>query len=334
MALGGIETRIDEDTDDQRGPSKELTVRAARNHAAESFPPGRQRTSASGAKIATVVEHAARLREALVSYLESAGILHLPSVAAAMRAVPRHRFIPGATAEEAYADRAIAIKLHDGNVISSISQPGMIAQMLELLDPQSGDRVLEIGTGSGYNAALLAEIVRPGGRVTTVDLDPELAGRAAALLLELGYDNVRVLAEDGTRLHDRASYDRIVVTARTDDIAAAWWDGLREGARLVAPLLFEGAGEYAVGFVRRGNRLLGIGAHPCAFIALRGDGETPACGDVFYRDPAQRARVACLRRLAHVVALRHEDATPELLSQADIVVARPVTIFALTLLPS
>ncbi len=269
------------------------------------------------------------LREALVSHLQRTGVLQLSSVADAMRAVPRHRFIPAAPLEDAYADRAIAIKMRGDEVVSSISQPGMIAQMLELLDPAAGSRVLEVGTGSGYNAALLAHIVGPRGLVTTIDLDGELVERARESLREIDCANVQVIAADGAaEIVERARYDRIIVTARTEDIAQTWWQALDEGARLVVPLRLEGAGEYAVGFVRREHRLVSVGVHPCAFIALRG--EAHVAGEVFYRDPARRWRPACVRPIERVVAVRGTDATAELLEQADIVVASPVTLFAIT----
>jgi protein-L-isoaspartate(D-aspartate) O-methyltransferase len=277
------------------------------------------------------VERDADLRERLVSHLEREGVLQAPAVAAAMRAVPRHRFIPSVVPEEAYADRAIAIKSSGAEIVSSISQPGMIAQMLELLEPQYGDHVLEIGTGSGYNAALLAELVGPSGRVTTVEVEPELAHAARVTLAELGYANVRVLEGDGTRSIGEfgASCDRMIVTARADDIAAAWWSALCESARLVVPLRLESAGEYAVGFVRSAEKLVGVGVRPCAFIALRSDDEATDA-EIFYRDPRQRSRTAHIRHLGEIVAVRRQDATPELLAQADVVVARSVTMFALS----
>jgi protein-L-isoaspartate(D-aspartate) O-methyltransferase len=269
------------------------------------------------------------LREALLSNLRRAGVARSPSVVAAMRAVPRHCFVPDLTLDEAYADRAVPIKVCDDTILSSISQPAMIAQMLELLAPQAGDRVLEIGTGSGYNAALLAEMVGASGSVTTIELDRELADRARVTLEELGYANVRVLVDDGTRPSEADAYDRLVVTARTDDIAAAWWEALREGTRIVVPLLLESAGEYAVGFVKRGERLQSIGAHPCAFIELRTQA-VKGGGDVFFHDPSLRKAQPCVKPIQTVVAVRVEDATPQLLDDADVVIARPVTLFGVT----
>lgn len=269
----------------------------------------------------------------MVSQLERSRVLRRPAVAAAMRSVPRHRFLPGVALEDAYADRAIALKADGSEVLSSISQPGMIALMLELLSPAPGDRVLEIGTGSGYNAALLAELIGSGGWVTTMDLDEELAARARWTLAETGYGNVRVLAGDGSLpTFGDQRYDDVVVTARSDDVAAVWWEALAEGGRLVLPLRLEGVGEYAVGFARGDDGLLrSVGVHPCAFIALRGEGAGQRGGDVFYRRPRGRGNSpACLRPVAAVKAVRRESATPALLGDADVVVARPVSLFAVT----
>jgi protein-L-isoaspartate(D-aspartate) O-methyltransferase len=275
------------------------------------------------------VEHAEQLRETLIARLERTGVLRSPRVGAAMRSVPRHRFVPDVALEEAYADRAIALRTHGDTVVSSISQPGMIAQMLEALDVQDRDRVLEIGTGSGYNAALLALMSGADGAVTTLELDPAMAARARAVLSDLGYATVRVENADGFAGLDEAAYDRIVVSARADDVAAAWWSALCDGGRLVVPLRLEGAGEYAIGFARTGNRLCSLGAYPCAFVAMRGAGAGVTGGDVFYRDPAYRQHAAVTRRIATVEAVRASDATPDLFDDADVVVARPFTVFAI-----
>jgi hypothetical protein len=119
------------------------------------------------------------------------------------------------------------------------------------------------------------------------------------------------------------------VTARSDDIPAAWWQMLRLGGRIVVPLRLEGAGEYAVGFVRGDNGLSSIGVHPCAFIALRGQTGGAQKGDVFYRDPSRRSNAACIRQVSEILAVRREDATETLLRNSDIVVARPTTLFGI-----
>jgi protein-L-isoaspartate(D-aspartate) O-methyltransferase len=277
------------------------------------------------------VERDLILREAMVSHLEATGVLHDATVRSALSAVPRHRFLPEMPLEDAYADRAIAIKSEGDAVISSISQPGMIVLMLELLEAARGENILEIGTGSGYNAALLATIVGSSGSVTTIDLDPDLAARARERLAAMGFANVRVVAADGASGGAQgARYDRVVVTARCDDIADAWWRALRPGARLVVPLQLLDAGEYAVGFALQGDRLESVGVHPCAFIALRGAAASAGADEVFFRNPAQRADFSAHRRVASVVAVRRENATPALLAQADVVIARAASLFGLT----
>jgi protein-L-isoaspartate(D-aspartate) O-methyltransferase len=293
------------------------------------FQPHWERPSPPKSKLEKM-DRQASLRERMLSHLERNGTLRAAAVANAMRAVPRHRFLPGFSIEEAYADRAIAIKLRDDEVVSSISQPSMIAQMLELLAPLPGDRVLEIGTGSGYNAALLAEMVGPQGHVTTVDLDGDLVESARTTWEMLGYERICAYAADGSaRISDRTPYDRLVVTARSDDIAAAWWQMLRLGGRLVVPLRLEGAGEYAVGFIHREDGLRSVGVHPCAFIALRGENTASEKGDVFYRDPSRRSNTACIRAVSEILAVRREQATEALLHNSDIVIARPTTLFAI-----
>lgn len=335
MSLCDVEDRVDRQTDDQRRPSEELIEGAPRNLRLHSrLFPGRRRAHLGPEVETTDVDRAAALREVLVSHLERIGAVRSPHIAAALRAVERHRFLPGYPLEEAYADRAIAIKTDGDRILSSISQPGMVAQMLELVSPRPGDHILEIGTGSGYNAALLAEMTGPSGRVTTVDLDAELSERARSVVVdEMGYSNVTLSVADGAApAWDTASleYDCVIVTARCDDIAAAWWDACRrEGARLVAPLQLADAGEFAVGFVRHGDRLDSVGLHGCAFIELRGEAGAGDCSDIFYREPQQREWLASRRPIARVVAVRKEDGSTGLLAQADVVLARPVSLFAL-----
>lgn len=274
------------------------------------------------------MESDAGLRGGMVEQLQRSGVLSDAAVAAAMRRVPRHRFLPGVPLEAAYADRAVALKTTESEVVSSISQPGMIALMLELLAPRPGNAVLEIGTGSGYNAALLADLVGPSGSVTSIELDAELAHRAQAALHENGNANVRVVAGDGAGAVE-GTFDRVIVTARSDDIAEGWWQVIAPNGRIVVPLRLESVGEYAVGFVRQGDALQSFGLYPCAFIPLRGESAASKGGDVFYRRPAKPGSSgACVRRVVAMTVVRRGDATPGLLSDADVVVARPVSVFA------
>lgn len=151
-----------------------------------------------------------------------------PRVIAAMRRIERHRFVPPANAGEAYEDHPVHIGCGQ-----TISQPYMVARMTEMLALRPEDRVLEIGTGSGYQTAMLAELVR---EVISIERQPELAERARALLKQLGYTNVCVHCGDGTLGWAQAApYDAILVTAGSPAVPPALLRQLAEGGRLVCP---------------------------------------------------------------------------------------------------
>lgn len=268
------------------------------------------------------------LREGLIAHLERTRVLRDPRIAAALRAVSRHRFVPTIAPEEAYEDKALAIKERDGFIISSISQPSMIVHMLELLDVRFGDRVLEIGTGTGYNAALLAQLAGDAN-VVSVEIERDLIETARAALDEQGCRRVMLVhAEELTGVHQ--PFDRIIVTARSNDIDPNWWRLLAPGGRIVVPLDIGYGGERAIGFVREGMRLHSVGSYACAFVELRGGKED--------RDPAMffRSRGARYEREPgastplDVVAIERLNADASLLEGADAVVARPHTLFAVT----
>jgi protein-L-isoaspartate(D-aspartate) O-methyltransferase len=154
-----------------------------------------------------------QLRDRMVDRIRTAGHLRSPRVEHALRTVPRHRFVPEASTEDAYADKAITIKPGTDRPASCISVPTVVAMMLDQLDPQPGERILEIGAGTGYNAALLAELVGPEGRVTTVDIHSDVVDHARRTLAETGYSRVRVVNADGVLGYPQdAPYDRIIVT--------------------------------------------------------------------------------------------------------------------------
>ena len=147
----------------------------------------------------------------------------------AMRNVPRHRFVPDAVAPDAYSDGPLSIGYGQ-----TISQPYIVALMTELARPAPGDRVLEVGTGSGYQAAVLAGLV---GHVYSIEIVVPLAQHAVGLLAELGYANVTVKAGDGyAGWPEHAPFDAIVVTAAPERIPAPLLDQLRPGGRLVIPV--------------------------------------------------------------------------------------------------
>ena len=169
------------------------------------------------------------LRDRMVrQQIETRGVKD-PEVLAAMRSVPRHRFVPSDYREAAYNDSPLPI-----GESQTISQPYIVALMSELLEVEAGDTVLEIGTGSGYQAAILAEM---GVEVYTVEIRQKLCERAEATLGELGYDNAHVRCGDGYGgWPDQAPFDGIIVTAAPDRIPEPLVDQLAEGARMVIPL--------------------------------------------------------------------------------------------------
>src|SRR5207302_1492517 len=158
------------------------------------------------------------LHQSLVDQLRQAGCIRSASVEAAFRAVPRHLFLPGLPMEGVYRDEAIPTKELDGATVSSSSQPAIMAVMLEQLQLQPGHRVLEIGAGTGYNAALMAHIVGDAGRVVTVDLDDDLVMSAREHLAAAAFSRVQVVCGDGgLGWPEAAPYDRILLTVGAGD---------------------------------------------------------------------------------------------------------------------
>ena len=152
-----------------------------------------------------------------------------PDVLKAMRATPRHLFVPAAQRIQAYADHPLPIG-HG----QTISQPYIVALMTELLEPDKSHKVLEIGAGSGYQAAVLAPLVR---HVYTIEIVPELARSAADTLKNLGYTNVTVRHGDGyLGWPEEAPFDRIIVTAAPPELPKALVDQLKPGGKIVAPV--------------------------------------------------------------------------------------------------
>jgi protein-L-isoaspartate(D-aspartate) O-methyltransferase len=146
-----------------------------------------------------------------------------------MERVPRERFVPAALREHAYDDEALPIGRGQ-----TVSQPFVVAFICEALDLQGPERVLDVGTGSGYQCAVLAELASD---VHSIERIPELAERARAALDEAGYARVAVHVGDGSLgLQEHAPYDGIAVAAAARELPAALWEQLREGARIVVPL--------------------------------------------------------------------------------------------------
>lgn len=212
------------------------------------------------------------LRNRLVDGLIAAGFVTNPRVEAAFRAVPRHLFLPGVPLGEAYADEAILTHYAGGRPISSSSQPAIMAAMLEQLDVHEGDRVLEVGSGTGYNAALLAFLAGPGGLVVTVDIEPAFVFEARQHLLAAGYGRVRVEVADGFEGYPEcAPYQRIIVTASTPRVAPAWDQQLATGGRLVLPLAdpADPTLQSSTAFEKTEHGLQLLSRVPCGFMPLR-----------------------------------------------------------------
>lgn len=169
------------------------------------------------------------LREEMVVRQLVARGIHDPLVLAAMRKVPRHELIPQDYRGDSYGDHPVSIG--EGQ---TISQPLIVAMMTEALELKGGERILEVGTGSGYQAAVLGEIA---GEVYTIEIVPALARRAKVDLVRLGYKNVFTREGDGYRgWPDKAPFDGIVITAAPPKIPQPLLEQLKLGGRLVSPV--------------------------------------------------------------------------------------------------
>ncbi|MFC1647985.1 protein-L-isoaspartate(D-aspartate) O-methyltransferase [Nanoarchaeota archaeon] len=180
----------------------------------------------------------------------------------AMKKVPRHEFVPKEQKSEAYFDNPVPIGQGQ-----TISQPYMVAVMTELLELKGDEKVLEIGTGSGYQAAILAELA---GEVISIERISELAAQAKSTLKELGYD-VNVVVGDGTKGYEQeAPYDAIIVTAGAPRIPEALIQQLKDGGRLIIPV-GDRSQQDLVRVVRKGNEFIEDYHTACRFVPLVGE---------------------------------------------------------------
>jgi protein-L-isoaspartate(D-aspartate) O-methyltransferase len=188
-----------------------------------------------------------------------------PATLEAMRNVPRHEFLPLRLREEAYMDYPLPIG-HG----QTISQPYIVAFMTEAIRPQPGEKILEIGAGSGYQAAVLAAA---GANVYTVEIVGPLAEMARQTLARLGYDKARVLQADGFRgWPEHAPYDAIVVTCAPDRIPPALVEQLRDGGRMIIPV-GRGLEQELVLLRKEGDRVVTQSVLPVRFVPMTGEAQ-------------------------------------------------------------
>lgn len=214
--------------------------------------------------------YAARRAE-MVRTLRASHGLHDAEVLRAMERTPRHLFVPERHREMAYHDTPLPLSAGQ-----TISAPGVVALMTQLLSVSTGDRVLEVGAGSGYQAAVLAEIA---GHVYTIEILPELAETAATRLAELGYENVSVRTGDGyLGWPEEAPFDGIIVTCAPTDVPAPLCQQLAEGGRMVIPLGPEAGRQWLTVLEKRGGELIETRSVPVLFVPMTGIAEGPAGG--------------------------------------------------------
>ncbi|HEX8490761.1 MAG TPA: protein-L-isoaspartate(D-aspartate) O-methyltransferase [Chthoniobacterales bacterium] len=188
-----------------------------------------------------------------------------PRTLRAMTKVPREKFVPKEFINKAYDDRPLPIGYNQ-----TISQPFIVGFMTQQLQPKATDRVLEIGTGSGYQAAVLGELV---AEVYTIEIVRPLAQQAEALLRELGYKNVHVKAGDGYKgWPEHAPFDSIIVTAAPDHVPQPLVDQLKEGGRLIIPVGTNPA-QRLYTYEKRGGALKETAVMPVRFVPLTRDRE-------------------------------------------------------------
>ncbi len=186
-----------------------------------------------------------------------------PRVLAAMEKIPRHQFVAAGQQHLAYQDQALGIDCDQ-----TISQPYIVAAMSQALDLAADHQVLEIGTGSGYQAAVLAELA---GRVISIERHLPLHEAARERLVRLGYENIELLLGDGSQGHAAAApHERIMITAAGRDLPDAIWDQLAEGGVLVAPLGGEKV-QQLTRIVKRQGRPVSEVLMDCRFVPLVAD---------------------------------------------------------------
>ena len=206
-------------------------------------------------------ENFGALREQMVrSQIMARGVKD-PKVLEAMRAVPRHRFVPENYRTYAYQDQPLPIGRGQ-----TISQPYIVAYMTEALGLGGHERVLEIGTGSGYQAAILAEIVK---EVYTIEIIDVLGTRAREILQDMGYKNIHVMIGDGYKgWPEKAPFDAVIVTCAPEDIPAPLVEQLKEGGRMIIPVGPQGSIQKLVLGIKKEGKLKRENVMPVRFVPM------------------------------------------------------------------
>ena len=159
----------------------------------------------------------------------------------------------------------------DQNIPSTVSQPSLVLRMLDLLQLKAGDRVFELGAGSGWNAALMGRLVGPEGKVVSLEIIPELALSARENIVSLGITNVDIVCGDGAKgYQDSAPYDRAIFTAGTFDLPYYFYEQLREEGLLLVVIKTEGGGDNLFLLRKMGDHFESLWSGPCGFVQLRG----------------------------------------------------------------
>ena len=217
------------------------------------------------------------MQRAMLERIAAPGLLETPRIVDAFRSVPRHLFLPSEPLDRVYSGDAIPThRGADGVPTSSSSEPGVMAVMLEQLKPTPGQHWLEIGAGTGYNAAIIASLTRPRGEVTTIEIQEDVAREAEEHLHVAGFPEVVVRAGDGwLGAADRALFDGVEVTASVDDLSPYWVEQLAPGGVLLVPLRLVHS-QLLVCFVKEGDRLTSRSVRGGGFMPLHGIGASRA----------------------------------------------------------
>ena len=238
--------------------------------------------------ITTATPDAVQLRATMIGSLTAAGHLRTPEIITAFTETERHLFLPGTDLEAAYAHDAVPVKHDDdGVMISCISAPAIVAIQLEQIGVRPGDKILEAGAATGYNATLLARLTGPAGYVWSIDVDEDLVHDAAAHLKAAGVANAAVVLGDGAAgLPGRGPFDRIQFTVGSADIPPAILDQVAPGGRLVIPMRIRGSVSRSVAFERDGDgpAWTAVSHEMATFVPLR----KSVAGDARARIPVAR----------------------------------------------